>query len=172
MTFVIWSANRWTTIFDSSLASKTSWAEHNTYRKKDRIMSLKAGNWIIGIGAAGMLVGLCFVPAVAMDHSDTSLLALGACAFSLGSLMVAGGMYVKTRMLQAGLVPAPQPASPKKAKGGCDLCRGDMPIIQCRVHQLHMCAACMAEHYDNRSCAYTPSTRRPATKSMARAHGA
>lgn len=135
-------------------------------------MNLKAGNWIVGIGAASMLVGLCFVPAVAMDRSDTSLVALGACAFSLGALMVATGMYVKARMLQAGLVPSPQAATPKKVKGGCDLCHGDIAIIQCRVHQLHLCAACMAEHYDNRSCAYTPSTRRPSSKSMAKAHGA
>lgn len=135
-------------------------------------MNLQAGNWMIGMGTAGMLLGLCFIPAVVMDRSDTSLLALGACAFSLGTLMVATGIYVKARMLQAGLVPAPHAPSPKKVKGGCDLCHGDVPIIQCRVHQLHLCAACLGEHYDYRSCAYTPSTRRPSSKSMARAHGA
>jgi hypothetical protein len=134
-------------------------------------MNLKAGNWMIGIGTAGMLLGLCFVPAVVMDRSDTNLLGLGACAFSLGALMVATGMYVKARMIEAGIVARPETA-PKRMKGGCDLCKGDLPAIQCRVHQLHLCTSCLGEHYDYRSCVYTPSTRRSTGKAIAKAHGA
>jgi hypothetical protein len=37
------------------------------------------------------------------------------------------------------------------------------------VHQLHLCADCLGKHYDFRSCAYVPSTRRGVT---AKAHGA
>lgn len=131
-----------------------------------------AGNWIIGVGVLGMVIGLCVLPAAAMDRADSNLLSLGATAFSLGALMTSSGMYLKARLLQAGIVASPEPAATKKVKNGCDLCRGEAPVIQCRVHQLHLCASCLGEHYDYRSCAYTPSTRRAATKGLAKAHGA
>lgn len=138
--------------------------------KKDPLMS--AGNWMIGAGAVVMFLGLCFLPAAMADQSDPALLAAGFCTFSVGSLLVAAGMYLKARMLQAGITPAHEPTGTKKVRGGCDLCKGDLPVIQCRVHQLHLCANCLGEHYDYRSCAYSPSTRRVAGKGVAKAHGA
>jgi len=49
-----------------------------------------------------------------------------------------------------------------------------MPVIHCKVHQVHMCAECLGQHYDFRTCSYVPSTRRPATKAknLAKARGA
>ncbi len=135
-------------------------------------MSSAVGNWVIGGGVVGILAGMCILPAAAMDHADANLLSLGATAFSLGALLTAGGLYLKARMLEAGITSRPEPVSVKKVKNGCDLCHGDVPVIQCRVHQLHLCANCLGEHYDYRSCAYTPSTRRATGKGIAKAHGA
>jgi hypothetical protein len=30
------------------------------------------------------------------------------------------------------------------------------------VHEIHLCGNCLGDHYDFRSCAYVPSTRRTA----------
>jgi len=43
------------------------------------------------------------------------------------------------------------------------------------VHQVHLCADCLGQHYDLRSCTYVPSSRRlanKAAKNMAKARGA
>lgn len=123
-------------------------------------------------GGVAMFVALSFVPAMIRDHNDVSLMGVGASLFSFGALVMATGVYLKARILEgtAGSVEAAPPA--RRSRGGCDLCKGDAPIIHCKVHQLHLCPACMAEHYDFRSCAYVPSTRTKSGKGAARAHSA
>jgi len=128
-------------------------------------MSTRLANLLIGLGAFGILVGLCLFPVAMGDHGDSSLLPMGACALSLGSLAVASGIYVKARTVKPeGRVSAEAKAQPKRVRGGCDICRGDFPIIHCKVHQVHMCTDCMREHFDVRSCIYAPSTRGQAGK--------
>jgi len=123
-------------------------------------MSSRLANLLIGMGAFGILIGLCLFPVAMGDHGDSSLLPMGACALSLGSLAVASGIYVKARMAQptTGMI-VEHKAQTKRVRGGCDICRGDFPIIHCKVHQLHLCTECMREHFDVRSCIYAPSTR-------------
>ncbi len=137
-------------------------------RQKDRQMLSRAGNWLIAVGAVAMFVAFCFLPAALGKQGDGNLLAVGACLLSLGALMAASGTYLKARAVQAKGAPGMSSQEAKnagrRARGGCELCRGDVPVIHCKVHQLHLCAACLAEHYDFRSCAYVPSTRRPTTK--------
>jgi hypothetical protein len=61
-------------------------------------------------------------------------------------------------------------AQAKRSRGGCDLCGTEAPVVNCRVHQMHLCGECLGQHYDFRSCVYVPSTRRQmAIKGMARA---
>lgn len=115
-----------------------------------------------------MLVALSFVPAMVRDHNDISLMGVGASLFSFGTLVMATGVYLKARLLESA-APAPPP---RRSRGGCDLCRGEAPVIHCKVHQLHLCPACLAEHYDFRSCAYVPSTRTKTSRGAARAHSA
>jgi ribosomal protein S14 len=131
-------------------------------------MGQKASGWAIIAGCFLMATGLCFLPAALGSHPDPAILGAGVCVFAFGALMAAGGFYLKARVLQAG-APA-EPAQPKRVRGGCDLCGTDSPVINCRVHQLHLCGECLREHYDFRSCVYVPSTRRPAaSKPLARA---
>jgi hypothetical protein len=126
-------------------------------------MSPKTANWLITIGVLMLLVALCFAPGALHSESDPSLLAAGGGLFSLGALIIAGGIYLKARALQSQASAEP-PAPKKRVRGGCELCGTQDPVIHCRVHQLQLCPTCLANHYDFRSCAYVPSTRRPATK--------
>jgi len=126
-------------------------------------MSSKTATWIIAAGAVLMVIGLCFLPAALSDHPDADMLEIGACQFSLGALIMAGGIYAKARLLQFAIAsgePRKEPAtSTQRIRGGCDLCGSEAPVVQCKVHQLHLCGSCLAQHYDVRSCAYVPTTR-------------
>jgi hypothetical protein len=130
-------------------------------------MTSRAGNWMIAVGVVVALVGLCLLPAALGEHAESSLLGLGAAVFSLGALAISAGIYLKAQALR------PQAASEKptqgenanrRPRGACDLCRQEAPVVHCKVHQFHLCAACLAEHYDFRACVYVPSTRRTESK--------
>jgi hypothetical protein len=131
-------------------------------------MSSKTATWIIAAGAVLMFIGLCFLPAALSDHPDADLLEIGACQFSLGALIMAGGIYAKARMLQFAIAsgePRKDAAtSTLRVRGGCDLCGSEAPVVQCKVHQLHLCGSCLPQHYDVRSCAYVPTTRTTSNK--------
>ena len=126
-----------------------------------------------------MVMGLLALPAALGEHVDTSLLTLGACGVSLGSMIAAGGVFLKYRVIASpggsGVLPGESRQSSRRVRGGCDLCHGDLPVIHCKVHQVHLCPDCVAKHYDFRSCTYIPSTRstKPkAAKTLAKAQGA
>ncbi len=135
-------------------------------------MATKTGTWLIAIGAFIAFVGLCFLPAAFGPQADKNMLAAGAVVLSMGMLLMAAGLYVKARALEAGAEPASAASSGKRSrKTSCDHCGQEEPVIQCRVHQLHLCVGCLGTHYDFRSCAYVPSTRRGApAKTNAAAH--
>jgi hypothetical protein len=130
-------------------------------------MSSKAATWIIAAGAVLMAIGLCFLPAASGERPDADLLEVGACLFSLGALIIAAGTYTKARMVQMEIAsgePRKEPTSNQRVRGGCDLCGTEAPVVQCKVHQLHLCGSCLAQHYDVRSCAYVPTTRTASNK--------
>lgn len=120
-------------------------------------------SWTIGAGSLIVLFSLCLLAAAVTDRSDQGLLAIAASSFSIGALTIACGIYLKARAL--GPRKQVQEEAPAKSKtGGCERCEAEAPVIHCRVHHLHLCGTCLAEHYDFRSCAYVPSTRKPAGK--------
>jgi hypothetical protein len=126
-------------------------------------MSSKTATWIIAAGALMMFIGLCFLPGALGGHGDADMLEIGASQFSLGSLLVSAGIYAKARALQFA-TGSKEPrkdsgSATQRVRGGCDLCGSEAPVVQCRVHQLHLCGGCLAQHYDVRSCAYVPTTR-------------
>jgi hypothetical protein len=146
--------------------------------KRQKQMCSQAGNWLIGIGAVAVVLGLVALPAALGQHTDTSLLGLGACGVSLGSMIAAAGVFLKARVLDpkspVGTVAADPRNSARRVRGGCDICHGDQPVIHCTVHQVHLCSDCLTQHYTPRSCTYVPSTRRTGknAKGAAKAHGA
>jgi hypothetical protein len=130
-------------------------------------MPSKAGNWMVVAGGLGVLLALSVLPAAFSDHRDSNLWSLGASLFSFSMLTAACGVYIKARALQ----PASRAAATKEAatpskrvRGGCELCGSETPVVHCKVHQLHLCGTCLARHYDFRSCAYVPTTRRSTHK--------
>jgi hypothetical protein len=134
-------------------------------------MSSRLASSMIVVGAIFAFAGLCFLPAALTDHGEGNLLGVGAVVFALGTVVIAGGIYLKAQMLQSdpnakNAAPATTAAEKptRRLKGGCDLCGTEAPVVQCKVHQLHLCGSCLAAHYDARSCAYTPTSRRPVTK--------
>ncbi len=127
-------------------------------------MGQKLSGFVIVIGCLLMVLGLVLLASGLAQRQDDSIAGAGICAFSFGALACAAGMYLKARAVQAG---NPLPANNKqqtKTRGGCDLCGTESPAVMCRIHQLHLCPACLSRHYDVRSCIYVPSTRRPAAK--------
>jgi hypothetical protein len=119
-------------------------------------------SWTIGAGSVIVLFSLCLLAASVTDRSDQGLLAIAASSFSIGILTIACGIYLKARAL--GPRKPDLDETPAKSKtGGCERCEAEAPVIHCRVHHLHLCGTCLAEHYDFRSCAYVPSTRKPTT---------
>jgi hypothetical protein len=129
-------------------------------------MSSRSSNWMIAAGALVLFVGLCVLAAGLGKNADPDQLVAGAGAFSMGALTIAAGIYLKARVLQAGApaAAAKEPSGGKRSRGGCELCATEAPVIQCKVHQLHLCGTCLAQHYDFRSCAYVPSTRAGSNK--------
>jgi hypothetical protein len=141
----------------------------------DKDMPSRTSNWIIALGGTVAFLGLCCLAASVGDRTESNLLGLGATFFGMGALIWSSGIYLKARILQNQATGQSKETSARRPlHGGCDLCKVEVPVILCRVHQFHLCAHCMAEHYDFRSCVYVPSVRRAMSRSAksAAAHGA
>ena len=119
------------------------------------------------IGGCIAFLGLCALAAAFEPNRDRIMLGGGLTILSTGMMLMAGGLYIKARSLPEVLARGSASHTKRGRKANCDRCGKDEPVIQCRVHQVHLCSACLADHYDFRSCAYVPSTRRSATKAAA-----
>lgn len=124
-------------------------------------MGSKLSSFAIIAGCFLILLGLSFLPA-AFSNKDHAILGAGLCAVAFGAMWISGGLYLKANSLKNEVGDGgPKPQS-QPARGGCDLCGTESPVIHCRVHQIHICGECVGRHYDFRSCVYVPSTRRSA----------
>jgi len=133
-------------------------------------MQSKTGSLMLALGALIAVIGLVIIPAgLGQDSADHNLVGVGAAVFSMGALLAAMGIYLKSKALQSAGIKKSEPTDEKRPlRGGCDRCQVEMPVIQCKVHQQHLCGACLAEHYDFRSCVYSPTSRRASSsKSLA-----
>ena len=128
----------------------------------------KTGTWLIGIGCLIGLFGLTILPAALGSDSDKTMLNICVLAVSLAMMTASAGLYMKAR--GQGQASANESGSKRARKASCDQCGQMEPVILCRVHQLHLCGDCLATHYDFRSCAYVPSTRRSQSKTSAFVH--
>lgn len=133
----------------------------------------KTANWTIVLGIALLFLGLCIIAAAWGSPSENDIYAPGMLVFSLGSLAIGLGLYLKARTVSS----TPAVSSPvaaiengRRVRGGCELCGSETPVIQCKTHQLQICGGCLSQHYDPRSCFYMPSVRKatatPASKTM------
>lgn len=132
-------------------------------------MGTKLSSSAVILGSCLMLVGLGLIPAAIGQGNDEGLRGAAIVSFAFGSLVCSLGLYLKSRISKS-TDSSVEKAAAKPARGGCELCGTEAPVILCRVHNLHICGDCVAKHYDFRSCVYVPSTRRSApTKGVARA---
>jgi hypothetical protein len=145
---------------------------------KGKYMSSRTGSWIIALGTLVLFLGLIVLGASLGKSGDPDELPAGAALFSLGSLAIAGGIYLKAKALQQAIASeAPRKASANvgRSRGGCELCGIEVPVVQCKIHRFQLCGTCLSQHYDARSCIYVPSTRGAAgkpSKGLAKARGA
>jgi hypothetical protein len=122
----------------------------------------KIGTWLIVIGGFVGLLGLTILPSALGSGSDKALLNMAVLTLSFAMMLIAGGLYAKARTMPVAEVESS--ASKRGRKASCDACGKSEPVIQCRVHHQHLCADCLMDHYDFRSCAYVPSIRRGKTR--------
>lgn len=138
-------------------------------------MPSKVSTGFILFGIVTIFSALCVLPAALMKDADSSLLGMAAALFSMGALVVASGIYLKARVLQAQAPRAEDPAANSAQRGGCELCGKEAPVVRCKVHQLDLCGTCLPRHFDTRSCTYIPSTYknagRPARAMAAKGRG-
>jgi hypothetical protein len=131
-------------------------------------MGPRLGNWAIVLGVIVSFAGLCIVASAVGKTSDPGLMAFGACLFSIGAVIIAGGIYIKARTMKVSTATnsLQTPLITPKKRGGCDLCGPE----------LHLCGNCLAQHYDLRSCIYIPTPRKavnkPARPVQSKARGA
>lgn len=129
---------------------------------------MKMSTLLMTGGCFIVFAGLCFIPAAFGPDPDRTMLGAGSMIIAMGLVLVAVSIYANARSLDVDT--GSGSTAKRNRKTNCDKCGEDEPVIQCRVHQLHLCGSCLAEHYDFRSCAYVPSTRRGAAKSTAAAY--
>ncbi|HZR58797.1 MAG TPA: hypothetical protein VFA74_18145 [Terriglobales bacterium] len=124
-------------------------------------MSSRLGNWTVAIGAFVLFLGLCVLGTSFGKNGDPDEVPAGAGLFSMGALALATGIYLKARALQSTSTGEKLQAAtnPTRSRTVCELCANDAPVVQCKIHQLHLCGNCLSQHYDVRSCIYVPSTR-------------
>jgi hypothetical protein len=133
-------------------------------------MANKVENWGIVLGCFVSFTGLLFLPAALNSRSgDHELLGAGLAVFSIGILMIGFSLYFKARGLGAQLHDQSMSTmlNGKVRKGAvCDLCHKDVPVVQCTMHKLGLCATCMSEHYESRACVYVPAVRKQSHKTV------
>lgn len=120
----------------------------------------KLGTWLIVAGALIGVLGFTVLPAALTSGEDKTLLNISVLALSFAMTAIAGGLYLKARAFPSKTASPEGENNKRSRRTSCDSCGKQEPAIQCRVHQLHLCPDCLAKHYDFRSCAYIPSTRR------------
>ncbi len=120
----------------------------------------KLGTWLIVAGSLIGVLGLTILPSALTSGEDKTLLNISVLALSFAMTAIAGGLYLKAKSFPTKAASPETENTKRSRKNSCDSCGKQEPAIQCRVHQLHLCPDCLAKHYDFRSCAYIPSTRR------------
>ena len=138
-------------------------SQHGIPHKEAHRGMAKTGAWLIGIGCLIGLFGLTILPAALKSGEDKTILSLCVLTISFAMMVTSSGLYMKARS-HAGSSDSYSASAKRRGKANCDSCGKREPVILCRVHQLHLCSDCLATHYDFRSCAYVPSTRRGSAK--------
>jgi hypothetical protein len=109
------------------------------------------------IGSLLAIAGVvCFLALFGQGQPEATR-AIGSAMFSLGVLIIAAGVYLQARRLQAQYeAPA---AKTKKTERLCSQCNREPSLVFCRVHVLRLCLNCFEKHDDGANCSYVPARR-------------
>jgi hypothetical protein len=112
---------------------------------------------VIAIGSVLAVIGIiCFLALLGESQIET-IRPIGSVCFSLGTLIIATGVYLQARRLQAQYEP---PVSKnKKVERLCSSCNRMPAVLFCRVHVLRLCSSCFEKHDDGIHCSFVPSKR-------------
>jgi hypothetical protein len=112
------------------------------------------------IGSVLATAGIvCFFALTGQIDAET-IRAVGSVLFSIGVLIISGGLYIEARRIQMRYE-APKLAKPKdkKTERLCSSCNRDPSVVFCRVHVVRLCPACFEKHDDGKNCSYVPARR-------------
>lgn len=109
------------------------------------------------IGSLLAVAGVIFFLALFGHGQTDEIRAIGSALFSIGVLIIAAGVYLQARRIQA------QHEAPlvktKKTERLCSLCNREPSLVFCRVHILRLCVNCFDKHDDGTNCSYVPARR-------------
>jgi 1,4-dihydroxy-2-naphthoate octaprenyltransferase len=128
-------------------------------------LSDKILKMLIVVGVLICCAALLTFPAALSGNKDQELLGTALAFFGIGSLIVALSLYLQSRALQSQINADPNLLAAlqgSKRKGTCDNCKSAVPVIQCTMHRVTLCATCLVQHYDSRGCVYVPAVRKNA----------
>lgn len=109
------------------------------------------------IGSLLAIAGIvCFFALFGQTQSD-AIRAIGSALFSVGVLIIAAGVYLQARRIQAQheIVAIKS----KKTERLCSQCNREPSLVFCRVHVLRLCVNCFEKHDDGTNCSYVPARR-------------
>lgn len=115
----------------------------------------------IALGSLLAIVGaICFLAMSGQGQSE-SIRPIGSAFFALGVLIIAAGVYLHARQIQARYQPAASKGALKTKKTDrlCSSCNQEPAVMFCRVHILRLCAGCFDKHDDGANCSYVPAKR-------------
>jgi len=113
--------------------------------------------FIIAIGSVLAAAGaICFLALFGQGPSDT-IRAVGSACFAVGILIVASGVYLLARQLQAKYEVTA--SKTRKTDRLCSSCNREPSLFFCRVHVLRLCLDCFEKHDDGVNCSYVPAKR-------------
>jgi hypothetical protein len=123
--------------------------------------------WVFLTGGTMMIAGLLLLASGLLTRNgDTSWIPTSLLVFSLGSLALAAGFYIRVRALESELRPSKEAQKLRndllRSNGACSLCGENPAVIRCTIHGAAVCPVCLSVH-DNTWCEYVPMGRRSKT---------
>src|SRR5690349_14276204 len=91
--------------FNSQSARQSAGQRSRHPLQRNVAMPSRIANGLIAIGGLGIFMGFVVMLSGRAGHPDSAIVMMGACALSLGSLLAAGGMYVKAKSVQGTVSP-------------------------------------------------------------------
>ncbi|HEV2965021.1 MAG TPA: hypothetical protein VG649_24570 [Candidatus Angelobacter sp.] len=113
------------------------------------------------LGACLAALGIVALVAALSQSNRELILSVGASFFSLGTLVIAAGLYLHSRRLKSQFqaTATKEKKADRKTEKICSVCNQEAAQVFCRVHVLRLCSNCLERHDDGRNCLYVPAKR-------------